>query len=132
MPLFLSPPIVQLPLTLGVLPLQTVLKYLALIIMGTVVSVISTGLAANALVNAVPTHHKNSSRSEVMRLHGGGEGARPTPRRSPSRSPSTLKIQKTGTSSVLKAAVVGMFLFAGVFILPEDVAGFCLGMQPSV
>jgi hypothetical protein len=115
-PLFLSPPIVQLPLTLGVLPLQTVLKYLALIIMGTVVSVISTGLAANALVAAkLATGHNNTAggKGAVLRLQGGSskEGSRPTPRRSASQ----LKIKnKTGTSSVLKMAVVGMFLFAGV------------------
>lgn len=141
-PLFLSPPIVQLPLTLGVLPLPTVLKYLALILMGTVVSIISTGLAANALVAATLATGRNNTaggKGAVMRLQGGSgsstesTGGSCATRSKPRRSTSHLKIKhKTGTGSVLKMAVVGMFLFAAIrkeslFIASASLAALQLG-----
>jgi len=109
-PLFLSPAIAQLPLTFGELPPMTVLKYLFLIIVGTIASVISTGLAANALVST--THRSHQSIEErttgVMRLNGGAPNAR-----TPSTPPGRVKMQKCGTDPILKMAVVGMFVFAG-------------------
>jgi putative effector of murein hydrolase LrgA (UPF0299 family) len=49
-PLFLAPPLVQLPLSLGRLTVATIVKYLVLVSTGTVASVIVSGLTVNAFV----------------------------------------------------------------------------------
>ena len=95
-PLFFSPPLVQLPLSLGVLPLLTIFKYITLVATGTVLSVVATGLAANALV-AAPSVESPSMNSTPV---------------------GTTTVSKAsvvpGTSPVLKAAVAGMLVFAGI------------------
>eukprot|EP00960_Hanusia_phi_P051867 761073-Hanusia_phi.AAC.3 len=53
-PLFFSPPLVQLPLSLGAIPLISSAKLLAVILSGTIVSMILTGLATNFLVSNTP------------------------------------------------------------------------------
>lgn len=97
-PLFFSPPLVQLPLSLGVLPLLTIFKYITLVATGTVLSVVATGLAANALV-AAPSVESPSMNSTPV---------------------GTTTVSKAsvvpGTSPVLKAAVAGMLVFAALRI----------------
>ncbi|EKX54771.1 hypothetical protein GUITHDRAFT_99424 [Guillardia theta CCMP2712] len=53
-PLFFSPPLVQLPLSLGAIPFLSSAKLLLVILSGTVVSMILTGLATNFLVSNSP------------------------------------------------------------------------------
>lgn len=101
-PLFFSPPLVQLPLSLGILPLLTIFKYISLIATGTFVSIIATGLAVSALVSAPndPTTCAESA-PEV----------------------GTNTISKATvvarTSPVLKTAVASMAVFAGKNVAPK-------------
>ena len=94
-PLFFSPPLVQLPLSLGMLPLLTIFKYIALITTGTILSLVATGLAANALV------------SPPSALSPGAPATRIG-----TACISTSQVVFR-TSPVLKAAVAGMLIFAG-------------------
>jgi len=48
-PIFFSPPLVQLPLALSAIPLLSIAKYVSVVAVGTIVSIIATGLAADAL-----------------------------------------------------------------------------------
>ena len=48
-PIFFSPPLVQLPLALSAIPLLSIAKYVSVVVVGTIVSIIATGLAADAL-----------------------------------------------------------------------------------
>lgn len=95
-PLFFSPPLVQLPLSLGVLPLLTIFKYVTLVATGTVLSVVATGLAANALVTAPSTESPSMNSTPVGTT-------------TVSKSPVVPR-----TSPVLKVAVAGMLVFAGI------------------
>ena len=52
--LFFMPPLVQLPLSLGMLPLFSIVKYLTLIATGTIVSIIATGLAISTFAACPP------------------------------------------------------------------------------
>ena len=52
--MFFSPPLVQLPLSLGAIPFLSSAKLLLVILSGTVVSMILTGLATNSLVSNSP------------------------------------------------------------------------------
>jgi putative effector of murein hydrolase LrgA (UPF0299 family) len=58
-PLFFMPPLVQLPLSLGMLPLLSIVKYLTLIATGTIISIIVTGLAVSAFA-ACPAEQPRS------------------------------------------------------------------------
>lgn len=111
-PLFFSPPLVQLPLSLGILPLMTILKYIMLVTTGTVLSVIATGLAANALVSAPSVQSPSMNNTPVGTT-------------TVSKSPVAPR-----TSPVLKAAVAGMAIFAGEFSRKLDACtGVLAGMS---
>ena len=94
-PLFFSPPLVQLPLSLGILPLATIFKYITLVASGTVLSIIATGFAASALVSAPSVESPSMNTTPVSTT-------------TVSKSPVVPR-----TSPVLKAAVAGMLIFAG-------------------
>jgi putative effector of murein hydrolase LrgA (UPF0299 family) len=94
-PLFFSPPLVQLPLSLGILPLVTIFKYITLVASGTVLSIIATGLAASALVSAPSVESPSMNTTPVSTT-------------TVSKSPVVPR-----TSPVLKVAVAGMLIFAG-------------------
>jgi putative effector of murein hydrolase LrgA (UPF0299 family) len=95
-PLFFSPPLVQLPLSLGVLPVLSIVKYLAVITSGTIVSIIATGLAANALVSTSPEAVPARADAPV------------------GTATISTKPVVPRTSPVLKAAVAASLIFAGV------------------
>ena len=95
-PLFFSPPLVQLPLSLGILPALSIGKYLAVITSGTIVSIIATGLAANALVSTSP---------ETMPARADAPVGTAT---------ISTRTVVPRTSPVLKASVAASLIFAGV------------------
>jgi hypothetical protein len=64
-PLFFMPPLVQLPLSLGMLPLLSIVKYLTLIATGTIASIIATGLAISTFAACPP----EQPRSECSATH---------------------------------------------------------------
>ena len=112
-PLFFSPPLVQLPLSLGILPLLSIVKYLIIIATGTVFSVIATGLAANALVATPPVEDKPSAEETSSSAEGGGRIGTTT------ISISTITPQ---TSPVLKVAIAGMAVFGGTIACLYSIA----------
>ena len=64
-PLFFMPPLVQLPLSLGMLPLLSIVKYLTLIATGTIISIIVTGLAVSEFAGCA----QEQPRSEWSATH---------------------------------------------------------------
>ena len=106
-PLFFSPPLVQLPLSLAVLPMLSIFKYLALITAGTLVSIIATGLAASVLVKAgKPEDPAAASTAPDVASTTGRVGT------------ATISISPvTGPSPVLRTAVAGMVVFGAMSLV---------------
>jgi len=103
-PIFFSPPLVQLPLSLSVIPLLSIAKYVTVITVGTLVSIIATGLAAAALV-ARPQDPAGETAAPPA---AGGANA------SPAIGTSTISTSAVvpRTSPVLKGALCAMAVFA--------------------
>ena len=105
-PLFFSPPLVQLPLTLSVLPLMSILKFFTIIVTGVVVSITTTGLATNLLISKkkIDTNVKIVSVGGITSSGKTDENAIST----------TAKPVDPWESPVLKASLAGMCLFAAL------------------
>ena len=105
-PLFFSPPLVQLPITLSVISVSSIIKFFTVIVTGVVVSITTTGLATNFLIEKqkmdteIKIVSKGATSSGKKEVWQGPYPKPPNPWKSP----------------VLLAAAAGMCIFAALRI----------------